>query len=147
MTRTALFFATFLFCFGILLTACSDELSDTDEVIGAPISQQRGLSNGNQGPPNQGGQQGNQGQSNTQGQQNNGGQESNDNSGTTTTTTDCTNGNELNTDRAACTTTLSYSPSVSLSVSGTTRTIMANNIPDHRVGVAGPNNISPQNNS
>ena len=60
---------------------------------------------------------------------------------------DCTKGNEINTNRAPCNTSLNYSNEISISESGSTRTITANNIPGHMIGTAGPNSVSPQNNT
>lgn len=145
MTRTALFIALIFFGFSMILPSCSEDLGTQDETIGAPITQPPGINNGNTNQGPQGG---------PQGQGPNAGNQDNSNTGNTNTTdtgsnntSDCTNSNEINTDRAACNTTLSYSPSVSISISGSTRTITANNIPDHDVGLAGPNSISPQNNT
>lgn len=65
---------------------------------------------------------------------------------------DCNPTTVLNTSRGACNETLTAASSYTESVSGTTRTITANNIPDHLVGLFGsgqgalnPNAISVQN--
>lgn len=65
---------------------------------------------------------------------------------------ECTSDIDVDTSRGACTETLGFTPEVSVGVSGDTRTITANNIPDHSVGLFGrvagainPNAISQQN--
>ena len=128
--------------FSLSLISCSSDDSITEEIgfEAPPIRNTNGVDNNNQStrPGGTNGQIGNN-QGNTE--------NTNDNSSSSASSSDCTNGNEINTDRTACTTTLSYSNSVSISVSGSTRTITANNIPDHNIGVAGPNTVSPQNNT
>lgn len=121
MTRTALYFPALIFILILSSASCTDDfpLSDTQTAVNLVRNP-----NGTQGPEN------NQG---------------NGSSGTSSTGSDCTNGNAVNTSRAACTTTLSYSPQVQITVYGMTRIVTANNIPDHKVGQAGPNRVSPQN--
>jgi hypothetical protein len=69
-------------------------------------------------------------------------------------TEECTKGNILNGSRADCTETLNFSAEFSMSENGSTRTISANNIPAHKVGLFGnvagaanPNAIAPQSSS
>ena len=65
---------------------------------------------------------------------------------------ECSSSITVDTSRGACTETLGFTPLVSVNVSGDFRTITANNIPDHDVGLFGnvqgslnPNAISQQN--
>lgn len=66
----------------------------------------------------------------------------------------CVSDQVLDQSRGACTETLSFTPQYAESVSGNTRTINTNNIPDHKVGLFGagqgslnPNAISEQSKS
>lgn len=72
----------------------------------------------------------------------------------TTPTTNCTSDQVLDDTRGACNETLPYNSEFTQSTSATTRTITANSIPDHMVGLFGsgsgslnPNAISEQNES
>ena len=67
-------------------------------------------------------------------------------------TEDCTSDISLDTSRGDCSETLSFTPSVSISINGDKRVIASNSIPDHMVGLFGnaqgsinPNAISEQN--
>jgi len=68
-----------------------------------------------------------------------------------TTTSDCTSDQVIDNSRGACNVTLTFTPSYNESISGTTRTITSNSIPNHKVGLFGggqgslnPNAISQQ---
>ena len=139
MTKAVSFWMIIFIPISFCYTSCSDDSINDEIGFEAPrLPNTSNTINNGQGTRPNGPNGNNQG--------------SNDNSGTSSTddsssSSDCTNGNEINTDRAACNTSLSYDNSVSISVSGNTRTITANNIPDHNIGMAGPNSVSPQNNT
>lgn len=70
----------------------------------------------------------------------------------TNTTPECTQTAQINTSRGSCNESVAISPKYSMTVSGGNRVIVANNIPNHKVGLFGsgsgslnPNAISAQN--
>jgi len=64
---------------------------------------------------------------------------------TSTTTTDCTPDQVLDSSRGACTVSLPYTSQYQETSSGTTRTITSNSIPNHMVGLfgTGPGSLNP----
>tara|TARA_B100000497_G_C7689451_1_gene418709 strand:- start:227 stop:1306 length:1080 start_codon:yes stop_codon:yes gene_type:complete len=143
MTKTVSLWIFILAAFIVFTTSCSSDDSFTDEIgfEAPPLQNTNGTNNNTQGTRPNGSNGTSTGNTNT-------GETTETNTdNNTNSSSDCTNDNEINTDRTACNTSLSYSNSVSITVSGNTRTITANNIPDHNIGVAGPNTVSPQNNT
>ena len=126
--------AAFFICVAkaFALTSCTEEF-ETNESFVSPITQ-----NERPGPLT------NQNGNNETAQLKNSNNTETNTSSTEANSEECTKGSELNTTRTDCSTTLSYTPSVSISVSGSTRTISSNSIPNHMVGIAGPNSPSPQ---
>ena len=124
-----LFFIT-LMAIGSTYSSCIDE---TD----ASLEQSLTLPGGGQQPGNP---------------PNGSGDNSNSDATYNTSSSDCTKGINIDHSRGECSEVLSFQSSVSISVNGQTRTIRANNIPDHLVGIFGggpgslnPNAISAQN--
>ena len=130
MTKAAFLINMIVLVITITMSSCSEDFETSEGFVSASATNARPGSGSNGGTNNQ---------------INNVNNSDNGDSSTTTDNTDCTKGINLNSNRTECNTTLNYVPSVNVSVSGNTRTITANNIPDHKIAIAGPNSPTPQN--